>query len=227
MWQSFPKSKKICQKNASLFLIVMLVLLYFYQVANAQAAYVFEANAKFNLENGCTISFSVNGTYEQAILKDDEWQYRNLQLNGSQKLENLQVSTKNSNITITSYRQTNTTMGSARLRYLAEGQGVQTFNFGPMQRLGQWSVVANGIYLSEDKDWTVTEDDKLTITGATGDISLTYYYHPPSYEESLTQPIYQSHSVIIVVVVALCIMMIFAILINTKRERADPMRLKM
>ncbi len=219
--------RKINLRNTLLLLIIILVLAYSSHTVNAQTSYSFEANTKFDIpEYNSSVSFSTNGTYEQGVLESGVWQFRNLQLNNSQNLENLQVSTLNANITITSYRQTNTTSGSARLRYVTESQGTQTFNFGPMQRHGKWSVVVNGAFLSENNGWTVTGDDKLTITGAAGSISITYYYYPPSYENSLTQPIYQSHSVIIVTTVAVVVMVILAILINFKREKTNPSRIQ-
>ena len=73
-----------------------------------------------------SISFAVNGTYSNAAFENNTWTFTNLHLNRSTLLENFEISTQNSNVTVISYTTSNNNLFLyARLVYVAEGEGKQ------------------------------------------------------------------------------------------------------
>ncbi len=172
----------------------------------AQTETAFTPDDKFDIPtNNSHIRFATNGTYTQAALENGTWVFQNLNINGSTSLPLFKASAQNSNMTITSYRKSEATFLSARVRYVVEGQGTQTVNFGPVPAAGELSIIYNnGTFMSEGQDWKATKDGTVTVIGAPDGTNVTVVYYvfldyPSDYEN---QPFYQRHSVAIVTAVA-------------------------
>ena len=167
------------------------------------------------------INFAVNGTYAKATLENDTWAFSDLQLNNSQALENLRISAQSSNLTISSFRITNTTYWSARLRYTVEGQGKETINLGLVPKQYEWTVVSNGVYLEKGDRWAITPDATLTIKGATNNVTITCYDFVDSLRSGgngTNISFYQQHSVVVIATVAAAILIILGITVKWKNK---------
>jgi hypothetical protein len=213
---------KVSSTEFAVFFIVTALL--FFPICfftQAQTNYTFEPIDKFTIpEYNAVISFSTAGTYKQANLIKGTWHFADLQLNNSQNLEQLQISAQNSNVSITSYRATNATLGSLRLRYVVEGQGTQTLNLGDISRSGRWSVILNGVFVAENNGWKILPDGTLTVTGATANVSVSYYYYPESFDDRSSQPFFEQHSVSILATAAAAITVVLAVAIAIKTRKA-------
>src|SRR4030066_974417 len=72
------------------FPIIVLSLSLFGFLAHGQSETAFTPTDKFDIPvNNSSISFAVNGTYEQASLENGSWSFLNLRLNNSQTPEKL------------------------------------------------------------------------------------------------------------------------------------------
>jgi hypothetical protein len=173
----------------------------------SQSETTFTPFDKFEIaETKGSISFAVNGAYERAYLKNSTWRFVNLYLSNSQNPEklDLEVSAENSEVVIASYTVYNSifaneTSRSARLRYNVTEPGKQVFDFGIDLRMGQWSVILNGIFLGQNQGWSISPDGKLTVTDLVGNVTLSFYGYPSSYLdniEGLTST-FDQHSVVI------------------------------
>jgi hypothetical protein len=205
--------------------MIAVVLPWICYIAQAQTDTTLKPTDKFGIpEYNSSISFATSGTYERASLENGTWNFVNLRLNNSQLLEKLtlRVSAQDSNVTITSYRTFNTTIGGVYvLGYNVTGQGNQTFNFGLNPIGGDWGVIFNGVFMVENDGWRVSPDATLTITGATANVTILYYSFPDSFGgngNSSNQPIYQQHSVAIITAVAVAITVILTIAIRRKNK---------
>ena len=203
-------------------LMIGLVLPWVCHIALAQSDVNFTPTDSFDIpvSNG-DITFAVNGTYSQASLVNDTWNFENLRLDYSHPLENLKVSAQNSKITIISYWRFNTTLGAALLSYRVEGLGKQTLNMGLDPERGEWSVVFDEIFMGEGDGWKASPDGTLTITGATSNVTIWYYGFPESIvgDGSSNQPFYEQHSVASFTAVAIAITVIFAIAIRIRNQK--------
>ncbi len=197
-----------------------------FAAAQTQTETVFETNDAFSIPqyNG-VISFAGGGTYEQATLQNDSWTFVNLYLNSMLTPEklNLTASAQNSNIAITLYRTYNTTFGGVNLRYIVEGAGTQTFNFGEVPKLGEWSVVINGVYIGVNDGWTISPNSTVTLTAAKGNVSIAYYTLPDSFgnPRPSSQSFFEQHSVIITTAAILSATIVVAVAIwgiNRKKQ---------
>ena len=208
--------------------IIVIVLIFPWTCLNtrAQTDITFNPADKFSIPayNG-NISFAVNGTYSKATFENDTWTFTNLRLNGSQPLENLKFSAQNSNVTILSYRASNVTLQSVRLRYLVQGEGKQIVNFGLGAQAGQlggadWSVIttnnANSVFLTQGDEWSITHDGTLVIKGVNGNVSIVQYSFLTSLGNTSNLPFYQQHSVAIAAAMVVAITVIVAIVIKVK-----------
>ena len=118
------------------------------------------------------------------------------------------------------------TLGSVRIRYVVEGKGKQTFNFGMIPKDGYWNVIFQGVYKSPHDGWDISPDGTLIVTGAASgiDVNIVYYTLPDSFGEAKSQPIYVQHSVLLatgvgmLVIVALCL----AIWRRNRRHDTNP-----
>jgi hypothetical protein len=160
------------------------------------------------------IKFAVNGTYSKSTLENGTWTFENLSVNYSFPIEKFRVSTQNSNVTIFMASASNTTFQGAFLNYTVEGQGTQTINFGVNIQDARWSVIFNEIFIAEGEGWTISPDQTLTITEATGNVtlyclSITDFFGGGRNNANL--PFYQQHSVVIVTAVAVVVMVVLAV----------------
>jgi hypothetical protein len=220
--KAVSRDKKI--GNISAVLLIILVLSCSYPSAQAQSDITFTPKNTFVIptSNG-TISFAFNGTYAKASLVNDVWTFVNLHLAYSQLLEKLEVSAKNSKITIISYNSFDTRFRGFRgalLNYKVEGQGKQTFNMGIPLTEGEWSVLLENEFKGEGDGWSVSPDATLTITGAKSNVTIWYFGFPESFNaEDANNPFYIEHSVAIATAVALAVTATFAFAIRKKNPK--------
>jgi hypothetical protein len=168
-----------------------------------------------------SISFGVNGTYSAATFENNTWTFTNLHLNGSQPLKTFQISTQNSNVTISSYVTSNNTgLQTIRLRYAVEGPGEQILNLGlSPQEAGsnpnaEWTVtVNNNVFLAEGEGWSISHDGTMIVNGASGTVSIVHYSMSNS-----NLPFFQQHSVAVAISTALAIVVAIAIVIKVKNR---------
>ena len=215
------KNKQIL--TTAILAVVTLLLLY---NAKAQIETVFMQNSTFEISSQeANISFGVGGTYTSASLANGTWSFTNLKLNGSQTISNFEVSARNSNITINSFFSRNVTLRSARLRYVAEGTGEQTFQMGIAAGEGrwglhpEWSVIVNGVWLGEGDGWRITPDGTVTIKGATGNVSIVNYNFSGLVGSDEGLPFYEQHSVSITTAVFAGFIAILGIIIRFKTKK--------
>ena len=198
--------------------------------AQAQTVTAFTPTDRFDIPdyNG-TIRFAVNGTYTEASRESGTWSFVNLRLSNSQSAEKLglKVSAKDSKVTIASCQINNSTFGGAivrgaRLRYTVVGQGTQVFDLGLDPKGGDWNVIFNGIYKGENDGWSLSPDGTLTVTGATANVTISYYGFPGSFGgngDGFNEPILKQHSVVIITTVAVATAVLLAAVIKAwKRE---------
>jgi len=195
---------KVACKNKQMLTNVILVVVTLLLIHNAKAQIetVFTQNATFDISSqGATISFGVGGTYTSAVLANGTWSFTNLKLNGSQTFSNFRVSARNSNITINSFISRNVTSRSARLRYVANGLGEQTFQMGIAAGEGrwglhpEWSVIVNGVWLGEGDGWRISPDGTVTIKGVAGNVTIIHYNFLGLSGSDKDLPFYEQHSV--------------------------------
>lgn len=184
-------------------------------------------NFKIEMKNS-SISFAVNGTYQQANLINGTWNFENLQLVNSPKID-LKVSARDSKVTIASCRTYNVTFAGERvreirLRYTVVGQGIQTLNFGIPPNEGDWGVIFNDTYMDKNDGWKISPDGTLTVMGATANVTLAYYGFPESFRDNsggLYQSILKQHSVLITTTIAVVIIIILAAAIRRKLSHGN------
>jgi hypothetical protein len=206
-------------------LIAVLVIFQIWSTAATQGVNTFYPKDKFSIpsQNG-TISFAVEGTYSTATLKDDIWSFTNLQLNGSQPLEKLDVSTEDSDIIIFSHLSYDYLRKISVLTYFAEGQGTQTLNIGIEAGKNQgginieWSVIVNDTFVAQGNKWNINPEGTLTITGLSGNITV-FYFSIGEEANNENLPFFQQHSIVILTIFAAAITVVVAIVIKTKNQK--------
>ena len=205
-------------------IVIIFILSLNFPNAQAQTNTSFTPSDKFLVPafNG-SISFAVNGTYSSATFENNTWIFTNLSLKGSQPIENFEISTQNSNVTISSYITTNGTAEgvpdqTARLRYVVEGKGEQILNFGVGSGELEWTVSFNGHLVAQDEGWN-TLHNGIAVTGATGSISVTrYFYYDYNVPTSNLSSFYQQHSVAIITAMIVAITVVVAVVIKVKNR---------
>ncbi len=213
--------------------VTIIIILSFspwiYPITQAQNTLTLTPTEKFNipLYNG-TVSFAVNGTYSKAILENDSWTFTNLNLLGSQTLQNFTVSAQNSNITIDFYSALNFTRRSSLLLYTLEGQGKQVFNFG-QATAGEtftavdWSVIVgnNFVFLPEGQEWTISPDGTIFVNGASsGNVSIIHWAFFDSSTMGSNLPFYQQHSVALAIIVSLSVVVAASVVIKVRETKS-------
>jgi hypothetical protein len=201
------------------FCMIALILPLLFSFAQAQTEITFFPTETFGIPtyNG-TISFATGGTYTQANLENDAWNFENLRLNNSGLTKNLIVSAQNSNVTILSYREFNVTAVGVMLRYDVVGYGRQTFNLGLNAKEGDWSVILNGKFVSINDGWFMSPDQTITVTGATSNVIILYYNFSASIGGDRNSSFYQQHSVAIITAVAVATTVVLAVIIRIKTK---------
>lgn len=197
--------------------------------AKAQTSTTFSPADKFSIPayNG-SFNFAVNGTYSKATFENNNWAFENLRLNGSQPLENFKLSTQNSNLTIVSYRATNITFESVRLRYTVEGKGKQVLNLGisPGQRglspSVYWTVSVNNRVWAEGTGWSISNNGTITVKDASGNVSIAYSNFSGNFGNGIPNsnlPFYQQHSIAITVAIAVAATVAVAVAIKVTSRK--------
>ena len=202
--------------------IASLILLQAFTTSKGQLGTNFSTADSFKLKSlDGTISFALNGTYSTATLANNTWVFENLRLNGSQPLNTLRVSAQDSSIIINSYQTFNTTLGVAMLRYVAQGQGQQTFNIGIAAnewRGGlhpEWSVIVE----REGEEWKIKPDGTLTVTGVVGNVSITYFGFIGLIENETDLTFYEQHSVSIATIALVAVIASIGAIISLKTKK--------
>lgn len=211
-------------------LIAGLVLLLPCAPVESQVETSFTPTDRFNLESlDGTISFGLNGTYSRASLVNDTWVFENLRLNGSQPLNTLRVSAKDSSIIVNYYRTFNLTLRGARLRYVVQERGQQSFNIGIAAGEGrwgfhpEWSVIVDGVWLGEGDGWTIKSDGTLTVTGVAGNVSIVYYSFMRLMGDTSDLSFYEQHSLSIATITLTVIVASIGVVIRVKtRKKVAP-----
>jgi hypothetical protein len=161
------------------------------------------------------VSFSVNGTYVDAVLVGDMWVFSNLSLSGSRFSGTLKFSAKDCSVVIHSFRSNN-------LRYTVEGVGEQVIDLGLNSsrpfHVSEWSVInQDSEFFAEGKYWELLADNSVVVRGLLGTLSVVHYnYGYPAVDE---RPFYVQHSVIILTGVVLVVTVTFASVIKLKAKR--------
>jgi hypothetical protein len=211
------------------FAMVALFLSCFDFFAHGQSEIGFSPTNRFVIPaNNSSISFAVDGTYEQAYLENGMWSFVNLRFDNSQSAEklSLKVSAEESNVTITSCLIYNSTFAegltkAARLRYEVVGQGKQVFDLGLDPKRGDWNVIVNGVYIGKNHGWTLFPDGTLTVAEATGNVTLSYYGFPGSFGDStngFSEQFLNKHSAIIFTAIVFVAIVLFALAFKAKKK---------
>jgi hypothetical protein len=178
--------------------------------AQAQPVTSFQPTDEFEVAaNHSVIRFAYNGTYTQATLENGAWVFKNLHLQHFRTMEVVKISAIDCNLTVTTVTS-NETFALLRIRYVVEGQGSQTVNFGVRPTGGDWMVFINNTFPALGDGWSAADDGTVTVTGARSgnNVTIAYYGY---YDPTANLPFYERHSValwtlgavaIVVVVVA-------------------------
>lgn len=220
-------SVRISLVTVLVFLLIVFAFQSCYSVHGTENEFVLDSTAKFEIPTlNSTIRFSLNGAYSQASFEDNAWTFVDLLLNETQSTTklNLTVSSKDCNITITSYRLYNSTFSGSpaitlRLSYNVTGEGSQSFNFHLKSEKGDYSVIADGIFLGLFDGWSVSPDSTITVTGERHTVRVMFYGVPYSDKVFASQPFYQQHSVIITTAVILAVTVSLTILIRVSNVK--------
>ena len=213
--------------NRFVLLILFSSCLVFF--GNCQSEIAFTPTDTFEIPTtNSSINFSFNGTYEQANLENNTWNFKNLRLINSQNVEklDLKVSAQNSKLMITSCQVYDSTFAgeiarNARLRYNVTGLGKQVFDLGLDTRMGEWSVILNGEWIGKNHGWSLSSDGKLTVTEAAGNITLAYYGYPSSFRDSIdgfSQTAWMQHTVIITITIVVVVIAAIAAAIELRNK---------
>lgn len=229
----------VANKNKSLLVwalvLATLILFLTYLTAEAQNEKSIAPSDEFNIpsQNG-KIGFAANGTFSNATFMNGTWNFADLVIDGSEPLSSFKVAVKNSNVTISSFRASSFRLRSARLRYIAEGKGEQTFNIGIAAGEGkwgvhpEWSVIVDNVWLGEGDGWKIAPDGTITVKGVAGNISIVHYAFLALSENDTNLSFYEQHSVSILTIASAAIITIIGTVIRfkTKKGRTDPIGVK-
>ncbi len=215
---------------ALVFLLVVFAFPSYYSVYGKENEFILDSKDAFEIPDlNSTIRFSRNGTCSQVNFENNSWTFVDLFLNGTLSATklNLTVSSKNCNITITSYGLYDSIFSGSpattlRLSYNVSGEGSQSFNFFLKSAKGDYSVIADGIFLGLFDGWSISPDSTITVTGERHTVRIMFYGVPNSDKTFAGQPFYQQHSVIIATSVILAVTVSLATLIrvgNVKRTK--------
>jgi hypothetical protein len=180
----------------------------------------FGPTTKFSVPayNG-TISFAVNGNYSAATFDDNTWMFTNLLLNGSQPLEKLEITSKNSSVIINSYQTITFGFPSDFLNISVQGKGQQVINMGVGAYSGtnvDWVVASNVTFLNSG--WSVSHNGTVTLTGLVGNLNIIYFNFTSQLGAS-NQSFYEAHSVAIAVAIAVSATVAVAAVLKVEDKR--------
>ena len=193
--------------------------------AQAQSRVSFTTSDRFSIpELNGSIRFAVNGSYSSAELVNDSWIFKDLALNTTRRLGNLNVSVQDSNITIYSFYSSDAVSATRQtVRYYAEGAGRQVFNLGVngTTHPSEWWVTVNApnsVFLAQGREWQLLPDNTAIVNGQTGNITVAHYIFnlAPDYSNV---PFLERHSVIIVTGALVAVSVVVASVITVKTRR--------
>ncbi len=206
--------------------VLVLTLLQLYPSIQAQNTTTFTPTEKFTIPqlNG-SISFAFNGSYTSAILQNDTWIFTDLTFNNSVRLGNLNISVKDSDITIFTFYSDRLSSQFSRygyIRYFADGAGVQTFNLNinttDSTHSGEWGVInPASVFLAEGREWRLLPDNTIIVYNRTGNITVSHYGFGIGSDSSL--PFYLQHSVALIMLAVLAVTVAVASLIQFSVRR--------
>jgi hypothetical protein len=143
----------------------------------------FTSATQFNIPNrDSTVTFASGGSYGNATLDGDTWNFAGLFVNGGLSvLPNINgvsfsVSATNTNVTITHLDVLNMVPPApGKLEYSVSGVGTQAVNLH-YSRYGliNWTVYIDGVAKMKGDGWTMTSDGWLNITGAVQEVSIQW-----------------------------------------------------
>ena len=218
--RTFPVLARIC-----IFFVIIQLLSSFTIFAHAQPEISFSALDEFEIpSNNSSIRFASNGTYESAVLEWDAWTFEGLYFPTPRVTEKLDVtvSATDCNVPIGPYRIFNYTSRDMNvkwliIRYTVLGQGTQVFNIGVDPIWDQVDVILNEEYTARNHGWTLTPDGTLTVTGATANVTLWFYWYPNAYSENVD--LVDSHYVLISSTGSAVAVVVLAAVITRKRKQ--------
>jgi hypothetical protein len=195
--------------------LALLVTLVFFSAcltAHAQTVTLFTPANPFSIPaNNGIVSFSRNGTYEDASLQNGSWFFENLRLNNASEV-NFTVSVQNSDMNISTCRL-NFAGLSGQVSYRVVGQGTQIINIGRF-RGGYWTVSINQKSIAANHGWSSSSDGTVTVTGAASGSNVTITYNYGNSVNVSNQPFLQQHSVIIATGIAAAVIVVLALTIR-------------
>jgi hypothetical protein len=200
--------------NIAICAVLMLTFTLFSQsciAVNNQTEIMIKPAETFQIpEQNSAITFAVNGTCSSASYKDGAWNFVNLSLGNMPATSrlNLTVSARDCNVTILSYQTIASLFAASpannvRLRFNISGSGTQIFNLHLDPKKGDYSVIADGVFLGLFDGWQLAPDSTITLMGQKRNVSIAYYGDPYSGEAFLKQSYFEQHSVIITTSTAL------------------------
>lgn len=203
-------------------LLVVLSLSCIISISASQGSIYFTRDDVFAIpKRGAVVRFAGNVSCSQATLENDEWVFRNFRLNNAGMIPIFRVAADNCSITITSCRTFNSTTTLASIRYVTSGLGRQAFNIGSIDRVAQWYVTFNGVYVVENRGYQITSDSTITVTGATANVSLTCYNFSGTNLGNSNQPFYVQHSIVITTLIIASVGLVFLIAIRMRIKRTE------
>jgi hypothetical protein len=176
----------------------VLVSVLVYPTIHAQNSNAFTPTDKFIFpDSNSSLSFYTEGNYQEASFENDAWTFINLKVNASDQNEglNLTVSARDSNLIIRAYQRFNLTRQGIILSYVVDGEGEQTLDFDFTPGQGAWTVIFNEEIIPEDQGWA-RDDSRLTVTGATANITL-FYVSYSNIDDNTNKTFYEQHSIAI------------------------------
>ena len=185
-------------------------------------------------EKNGSISFAFNGSYSKATFDKGTWTFKDLNLehpstflgfdlNSSRTIGDLRMSCENSNVTIWAYLAFYYTLPVYSLVYYTEGAGEQTVNLGLNSTEAsdptEWSVITgDNVFLAEGQGWTLQADNTLTITGASGNVTVAHFEVSPLESDLLFS---MQHSVSILTAIVLGVVVLSAVIIRVRKRKEE------
>ena len=168
-----------------LLILVMTLLIAFFQVAHATETFVAADYFAIPELNG-TIYFAGGGSYNSASLSNNTWYFTGLIFTGAKNVfppdfpkfngATFSVSAQNCDVTITRLDVLNVfPPSSGWLEYTVAGVGTQIVNLNYANNAWlSYTVYVDGKVKAQNDGWSVTEDGWLTVTGATSNVKIQY-----------------------------------------------------
>ncbi len=181
-------------------LCAVMVLLMLCPSVFAQTGHMFTPQDRFIFADNSSMSFSTDGYFDSATFDGNSWGFVNLVANASMPYSRLNVTVSGSgaDFTVTYCRRFNTTLNGVIVRYVVNGSsGIQVFDFGFKSSEGSWTVSFNQNLVAQADGWSVSDNSKVTVTGATGNVTVMYFSYSNLFEDDSNKPFLERHSVIV------------------------------